>query len=260
MAVVKKKKKKISRWKVFVGFCIGIIVLLLCMVVYQYWQERRASFVHYPAFGIDMPVNYTVHGIDVSRYQQTVSWPSVRAMRVNNIKIDFAFIKATEGTVRDDPYFTRNWKKCKEAGIVRGAYHFFLPNKDGRAQAENFIGTVDIEPGDLPPVLDVEHTYGVPTALLQKRVKEWLSVVHNHYGIRPILYTNVDFYTQYLKDEFDTYPLWVAHYLRHDGPRIYRDWHFWQHSEKGQVNGIASKVDFNVFNGSMEQLNKLLVQ
>jgi len=99
----------------------------------------------------------------------------------------------------------------------------------------------------------------VPPERLRARVKEWLVIVENYYGIRPIIYTNVDFYKQYLKDQFDDYPLWVAHYLQKEKPRIYRNWHFWQHSEQGRVNGILSRVDFNVFNGDSTEFRSLLL-
>jgi lysozyme len=143
--------------------------------------------------------------------------------------------------------------------MVRGAYHFFLAPKSGRAQARNFISVVELEKGDLPPVLDVEQTYGTSAEQLRKNVKEYLETVEQYYGVTPIIYTNVDFYKFYLKDEFDDYPLWVAHYLQKEKPRIYRNWHFWQYSELGRVNGIFSKVDFNVFNGDSTEFKKLLI-
>jgi lysozyme len=109
-------------------------------------------------------------------------------------------------------------------------------------------------------VLDVEQTYGVPTEQLRKEVKAFLQVAEQHYGVKPIIYTNVDFYKQYLNGQFDDYPLWVAHYLRQDTPRIKRDWIFWQHSEAGRVNGVSYKVDFNVFNGDSAAFRNLLME
>jgi lysozyme len=53
--------------------------------------------------------------------------------------------------------------------------------------------------------------------------------------------------------------LWIAHYYQPNSPRITRNWHFWQHSEEGRVNGILSKVDFNVFSGDSSQFKALLV-
>ena len=80
-----------------------------------------------------------------------------------------------------------------------------------------------------------------------------------NYHVKPIIYTYLDFYERYLKGYFDNYPLWVAHYLQPHKPRIKRDWAFWQHSESGRVNGILSKVDFNVFNGDSTEFRALLV-
>ena len=236
------------------------LVYMVGRAGYEWWLERKARFVRYEAFGIEIPTNYSIHGIDVSKYQDVINWESVKNMEVTNVRIGFTFIKATEGNGNKDGMFNRNWRKAKEAGIVRGAYHFFIASKNGKQQAENFIDKVNLEPGDLPPVLDVEQTLGVSNDKIVERVKDFLATVENHYGVKPIIYTNVDFYKQILKDDFDEYPLWVAHYLQKDRPSIYRPWHFWQHSETGRVNGIFSRVDFNVFNGDSASFKKLLIQ
>ena len=228
-------------------------------LAYLWWNARQTKFVVYEAFGIPLPARYEIHGIDVSRYQQRIAWEAVKKMKVGNVKLGFAFIKATEGNTRLDPFFKRNWQKSKEAGVVRGAYHFFLVHKDGKVQAENFIKHVQLERGDLPPVLDVEVTFGKPSAHIRKEVKKWLEVMEAHYTVKPIIYTNADFYKRHLQGHFDDYPLWVAHYLQPHQPRISRDWSFWQHSEKGKVNGITSRVDFNVFNGDSADFKSLLV-
>ncbi|HYF32056.1 MAG TPA: glycoside hydrolase family 25 protein [Chitinophagaceae bacterium] len=253
-------KKKNLGWKVFILVISIASLVMLGFVVYGWWMERRAQFIRYDAFGIEIPVNYSIHGIDVSKYQDIIDWESVQQMNVDNVQIKFAFMKATEGVRNEDVYFKRNWKRAKDAGVARGAYHFFIATKSGKLQAESFIKRVKLEPGDLPPVLDVEQSYGVPAVRLRQRVKEWLDVVEEYYGVKPIIYTNVDFYKQVLKDEFDQYPLWVAHYLQRNRPRIHREWLFWQHSETGRVNGISQPVDFNVFNGDSTRFAELLVK
>lgn len=254
-----KKKTQTLGWKILLATLLLSIIGMIGWRGYEWYIERKARFVRYDAFGTDVPTNYQIHGIDVSKYQEFIDWENVRGMEVEKIKIGFAFIKATEGNGNKDLQFTRNWKKAKEAGITRGAYHFFLATKSGRTQAENFIDNVTLEQGDLPPVLDVEQTYGVSETKLRERVKEFLLIVENHFGVKPIIYTNVDFYTQYLEEGFDQYPLWVAHYLQKERPRIFRPWQFWQHSETGRVNGIFSRVDFNVFNGDSSDFRKLLI-
>jgi len=255
LTAVAKRKNRTFR-------IIFITILLLAAVAagtYYFTNHSRTRFVRYPAFGIDIPVNYAIHGIDVSRHQDDIDWAAVQAMQVKKVKIGFAFIKATEGLGRVDNEFRDNWTKARQQNIPRGAYHFFIASKSGKAQAENFIETVSLSKGDMPPVLDVETTNGASVADIQQRVKDWLVMVEQQYKVKPIIYTNVDFYNNFLSPAFDDYPLWVAHYLVQDKPRIKRDWIFWQHNEKGRVNGIDAFVDFNVFNGDSTDFRKLLI-
>lgn len=227
---------------------------------YKWLRYYKAKSTHYAAFGIAIPDGYTIHGIDVSKYQDIIAWEEVKEMKVGSIRVGFTFMKATEGIGNKDPQFKRNWKKAKDNNIARGAYHFFIASKDGKLQAENFIKRVEIEPGDLPPVLDVEQLNGVSAAQLRKEVRKWLETTENYYKVTPIIYTNVDFYEQYLGNEFDKYPLWAAHYYEEEQPRIRRNWLFWQHNDQGRVNGIIPKVDFNVFNGDSLKFRSILVQ
>ena len=94
---------------------------------------------------------------------------------------------------------------------------------------------------------------------MQQQIKEWLDAVENYYHIKPIIYTNIGFYNKYLKGIFDDYPLWIAHYLQTDKPRIDK-WIFWQHSEGGRVDGIRTPVDFNVFAGDSLEFRNLLIK
>ena len=252
------RQKKKAR-KIIITAVIAAVVTTGGLLLYQALVYRKAKFTRYPEFGIAIPESYSIHGIDVSKYQSMIAWEEVQAMKVKKIQMGFAFIKATEGIGNIDPQFKRNWKKSKEAGVFRGAYHFFIASKDGRMQAENFIDKVDLETGDLPPVLDVEQLNGVSPTQLKKEIKKWLEIAENHYGVKPIIYTNVDFYNRNLGSEFDEYPLWVAHYYQQAQPRISRGWVFWQHSDVGRVNGIVSKVDFNVFNGDSLEFENILI-
>src|SRR5688572_22629007 len=134
-----RKKKTSGSVKTIIYFSVLAALIFVCYLGFLWWRTRQLQFVRYEEFGIPIPAAYEIHGIDVSRYQQRISWESVKAMQVNEIKLSFAFIKATEGAGNVDPYFKRNWRKAKEAGIIRGAYHFFIASKDGTKQAQNFI-------------------------------------------------------------------------------------------------------------------------
>jgi len=199
-------------------------------------------------FGIRMPLHYSIHGIDVSHHNSRINWQRVRQMEAEGIGLRFVFVKATEGATLVDRQFKVNWKEARRAGLQRGAYHFFHPRRDADKQARNFIRNVQLEPGDFAPVLDFELDRGVPREKLLADLRHWLEVVEDHYGVRPIIYTNSHFYKAYIRDNFDDYPLWLADYSRQHLADFRTDrLFFWQHNASGWVDGIRGQVDFNVF-------------
>lgn len=252
-----KKKKGVAKPIIITVVYLAAAVLAIYLITNYL---NRPKFVRYPAFGIPIPVNYQIHGIDVSHHQSAIDWDDVSAMQDKNLKIGFVFIKATEGLNDVDNTFRRNWFKAKDAQLTRGAYHYFIASKSGKAQAENFIDNVKLQKGDMPPVLDIERTFGVSQTDLQQRTKDWLVAIEKQYKVKPIIYTNVDFYESFLAGSFDDYPLWVAHYLVQDKPRVKRKWTFWQHNETGRVNGIDAYVDFNVFSGDSTDFKQMLIK
>lgn len=254
MARKKRKRSSQSFYKIFFW-----LFLIIGGIYYSVKLLRNQPHIFYPGFDIEIPNGYEIHGIDVSRYQSIVNWKEVKSMEVKGIKIDFVFIKATEGISIVDDQFRRNWLEAGNENIPKGAYHFFVPNRNAKRQATNFIQIVNLNPGDLPPVLDVEKSHGISVNEMQKEVKTWLDMVEEHYGVKPVIYTNIDFYNKYFKDGFEEYPLWIAHYLQPEKPRIETKWVFWQHSEKGRVNGIKSPVDFNVFYGDSSDFSEFLI-
>ncbi len=226
---------------------------------YRLYKRDRAEHISYKGFGIEIPTGYRIHGIDVSRYQGTIGWKAVKKMKVDSISPGFVFIKATEGVEMVDRNFKYNWRESGKAGMVRGAYHFFIPGLDAAAQANNYIKNTALVKGTLPPVVDVEASGDVPALALRAGLITYLGVIEKHYKVKPIIYTYLSFYEDYLGKEFDSYPLWIAHYLQPVQPRITRPWTFWQHSDMGRVNGIKSAVDFNVFNGDSVAFRKMLL-
>ena len=214
------------------------------------------------SYGIIMPEGYTVHGIDVSKHQGTIDWKRVSHMEINGIKVSFAFIKATEGISRQDNMFETNWKQSAQNGLLRGAYHFYYPSRDAGKQADNFIKMVKLSQGDLPPVVDIEYSNGKSKEKICTDLKTFLDRLEKQYSVKPIIYTNINFFTIYLKGSFDKYPLWIAGYFDHD--RFYNEfltpWTIWQHSESGKVDGIRGNVDFNVFKGNLEKLKSMTIK
>ena len=176
-------------------FIVFLVIVAIANVIYFVTTLfTRPPHIIYPEFGIEMPPGYSLHGIDVSRHQNVINWSDVKEMQVKDIKIGFVFIKATEGMGKIDEDFRRNWLQAKEEEIPKGAYHYFIAGKSGRAQAQNFLDIVKLEKGDLPPVLDIEQANGVEVNNVRAEVKTWLNKIEQHYKTKPIIYTSNRFF------------------------------------------------------------------
>lgn len=199
--------------------------------------------------------NAKVLGVDVSRHQKQIDWEVVAAKE----PIHFAFVKATEGSDFQDTMFCHNWEKLGRMPLHRGAYHFFRGYGCGYEQARHFLTTVEMRPGDLPPVLDIETLDETSPEQVTEQAKIWLETVEQTLGIRPIVYSNQRFYERFLAGTgIEKYPLWIARY--HEEHPVLKDgrwWTFWQYSNEGCVEGISEKVDMNVFPGTLEMLEEL---
>ena len=213
------------------------------------------------SFDVPIPPGYAVHGIDVSHYSCLINWESVKKMNQNGIRVDFAYMRATRGLDLVDYQFNENWAAVKEAKILRGAYHFFTFRDNPVDQARFFIEHVPIERGDLPPVLDIEDDKDVNDRRLNRDdilrgIAAWLQYVEKQTSVRPMIYTNLDYYKHYIEGNFMAYPIWIASYKSVGNVKLpdNRQWFFWQFSDKARCNGISEPIDLNVFAGTIEQL------
>ena len=198
-------------------------------------------------------------GIDVSHYQGDIQWDKV----VENGNA-FAIAKATGGESYVDPDFVHNWYEIRRHELIRGAYHFFYAGDDPEVQAQHFLDTVGkFRDSDLPPILDIEITDQVDSETLQQRALTWLQNVEKESNRKPIIYTDLAFAQEYLKDsEFGQYYLWLADY-RAENPQVpnpwkNKQWFLLQYSEDGQVDGVMGNVDLNHYQGSIENLRTFI--
>jgi len=209
-------------------------------------------------FGRASPKALAVHGVDVSRWQGEIDWEKLRAQGAN-----FVYIKATDGGDHLDPMFRTNWRRAGEAGLHRGAYHFFYWCRVASEQADWFIRNVPKVKGALPPVIDVEwnHESSCKQRLSRKRVLEKMQVfmdkLERHYGQRPIIYTAPDFYRDNLRGEFQDYHFWLRSVAAHPS-KVYpgRKWVFWQYSGSGLSHGVDGRIDLNAFHGSVDEWHR----
>ena len=154
-----------------------------------------------------------INGPDVSSWQHpggaAIDWAAVRAAGQ-----PFAFVKATEDTTYANPYFATDWAAIKAAGMFRGSYHFARPASPAVDQANYFISRAgpSRQPGDLPPVLDLEDTGGLPPPALVAWTQAFLSRVQALTGRAPMIYISPNFWVNAMGDShaFTSYPLWIA--------------------------------------------------
>jgi len=203
-------------------------------------------------FGKSSPRKLAVHGVDVSRWQGDIDWAKLRSQGAN-----FAYIKATDGGDHLDPMFKKNWRAAAQAGLRRGAYHFFYWCRTADEQADWFIRNVPRVEGALPPVIDVEWN-GESSCKrrpspekVREKMQVFMDKLEAHYGQRPIIYTAPDFYRDNLRGAFENYPFWLRAVAQHPA-KVYpgRKWVFWQYSGSGLSHGVAGRIDLNVFHGS----------
>lgn len=226
----------------------AFLIVLTTFLVVRSRKVKELDWQFVRAFGIRLPMRYGIHGIDVSRHNDRINWARVRQMEADGVRLQFVFIKATEGATLADKHFEKNWREAKKSALRRGAYHFYHPTRDPLKQANNFIRTVELSEGDFVPVVDFEVINGQSDETIINGLRLWLETVEEHYHVRPMIYTNGNLYKRYIKDNLSDYPLWIADYsakhLRtYDADRLY----LWQHNQSGFVQGIRGQVDFNVF-------------
>ena len=197
-----------------------------------------------------------IEGPDVSSYQHpggaSIDWRQVQASGHS-----FAFVKATESTTYTNPYFTADWKAVLAAGMDRGPYHYARPgDSPGDVQANYFISVAGTtrEPGDLPPVLDLEDAGGLSPTQLVSWTKAFLATVKTLTGRASIIYTYPSFWKTAMGNSIDfaSYPLWIADYTGTQSPSFplpggWTSWTFWQYTDRAGIAGIQALADRSKF-------------
>ena len=220
-------------------------------------NEQRPEGVRGVTLYYNPPVR--AEGVDVSDFQPHVDWSKVAVSGVS-----FAFVKATEGATVRARCFDDHWKGAKDAGLLRGAYHFFRSSSDPIEQVDAFLEQVGTDLGELPPVLDVEWQRptdalgGLEPAIFAARVERWIDTIAE--TRRPILYTAPNFWRLLPGDICERITskcdLWVAHYGVSQPEKLigWDAWTFWQYSATKSEVGITARGDANVFNGTLDDL------
>ena len=200
----------------------------------------------------------TQPGLDVSSYQGTINWSSVKSAGAT-----FAYVKSTEGTYYyDSSYFPGQYNGSYSAGLIRGAYHFAIPdNSTGAAQADYFVahgGGWTPDGHTLPGMLDVEYNpYGpVCYGLSSAQMIAWIDSFVDEYlqltTTLPVIYTTTNWWatcTGNASGLIDS--LAIANYgsSPYPLPASWSSYVIWQFADQGVFPG-----DQDTFRGTYQQL------
>ena len=203
-------------------------------------------------------------GHDVSSHQKNVDWRSAKAKGAT-----FVYVKATESHTYRNPYFSQQYNGSRAAGLIRGAYHFALPDKSsGITQARHFVrngGAWRADGWTLPPALDIEYNpYGKKKCygLSKAKMASWITAFSNEgnrlTGRRPVIYTTAHWWNTCTNSSSvftSKHALWLARYNAADAGALpsggWKLWTFWQYDNSGTLPG-----DQNLFNGTPAQLKR----
>lgn len=234
-----------------------LIIISLCLLAAAL---TAGALLYFGVIHLNSPSRevYPVVGVDVSHHQGKIDWDVLSSQG-----IDFAYIKATEGSSFVDPRFEENFRNAKASPLRVGVYHFFSFDSTGEEQAEHFRRAVEPYEGMLPPAVDVEY-YGdyasgkpVDSAKVKAELRKLVDALTEEYGMKPVVYAADDSYAAFVKGDFDDCALWYRSVYSGVGDGI--GWTFWQYSNRHVLDGYEGGeryIDMNVFAGDKNSFMK----
>ena len=239
----------------------GIIIALSCITIFQ--TEFMSRLKYKISSKTEQNIKSKdlvgeIYGIDVSHHQGKIEWEKVKKWK--NKKLDFVYIKATEGATYIDKTYKTNIKEAKENDFLVGSYHYFRTTSSIENQFQNFIKTIDKSKQDLIPLIDVEEKTNWTNKEFHKNFKAFLNMVENYFGQKPMIYTVNSFYNLNLSGKYKEYHFLIGRYGENaPNMRDKASWTIWQFSETGKVEGIPQNVDIDVLNDKYN-LQDLLIK
>lgn len=226
--------------------CLISAVLTLALVI------GTGVYLYYNGLIIPNDASgYNVRGVDVSSYQGHINWDLLGK------DIDFAYIKATEGSDMIDPQFVHNSLLAETTHLRIGYYMFFNFDVSGEYQADFFIDTVGKRESILPPAIDVELYKGYKNrpperSYVDLQLKAAVERLREYYGVSPVIYCTKRSYDLYIAEDYYDCDIWIRDVFCEPQLSDGREWTFWQYTDKQQLEGYDGEerfIDMNVFCG-----------
>jgi len=190
-------------------------------------------------------------GIDVSKYQPSINWSSVKGSGVNFVIIRCGYRGSSTGVLVQDPYFVSHIKGAKAAGLKVGVYFFTTALTESEAIEEASMcaylcGGYGI---DYPVFIDVESNnragFNSMSAAQRTQIIQAFCNTLKSAGYTPGVYANNTWLTEKINaSSLSGYKIWLAQYNA-SGATYNGRYDLWQYTSKGSVAGISGNVDMN---------------
>lgn len=177
-----------------------------------------------------------------------------------------------------DKLFSHNWIGMKAKARLRAGYHVLYPKQPAQDQVDNMMRIVGNDPGEGPPVWDVELKHNTTRSQLTAAVENIIIVTERSWGRRPCIYTSPFFMRDNMLATADWYNdvvWWMANYLlsgqeatdnhlkltmANTVPSIDIE-NVWIHqtTQRGKASHYGAKsadIDFDRWRGTQEQYNE----
>ena len=190
-------------------------------------------------------------GIDVSKYQPSINWSSVKASGINYVIIRCGYRGSSTGVLVEDPYFKSHIKGAKAAGLKVGVYFFTTALSEAEAVEEaSMVAYLCSGYGiDYPVFMDCEPSgragyNGMSASQRTAIIKAFCNTIRSA-GYTPGVYANKNWLTEKMNaGELSGFKIWLAQY-NPDGPTYSGRYDMWQYTSKGTINGISGYIDMN---------------
>lgn len=188
----------------------------------------------------------TKYGIDVSKWQASINWPTVKSSG----KVDFVIMKAGYGNqaTQKDPRFEENYNGCKVNNIPCGCYwySYAMSVAEAEREADACLKAISGKQFEYPIYLDIEEAkqFRLGRQVVSNMVNAFCKKLEAA-GYFVGVYSSKSHFDSYMNDDVKKkYTIWVAHYgvskTTYSGP-----YDIWQKSDKGKIPGINGYVDLD---------------
>ena len=230
---------------------------------YKYTREFYSNSIYNTSIkdingtekNVDIVVNLFdnyLTGIDVSAHQGKINWSEVR-----NSGIDFAILRCGYGQdmpSQDDMFFARNVAECERLGIPYGVYlySYALTEENAISEANHALRLIKGHNPTYGVWIDMEDAdgykqrNGMPSDETLVNISSVFCdrIIAN--GYKAGVYASLDWLnTKLNSSKLDKYDKWVAQW--NDTCSYNKRYQMWQYTSKGNVNGILTNVDMDIY-------------